>query len=95
MNRNWRCQLRRGFFGLTSEYIEDIYEQFFFLKYSGGWSFSEAYSLPIGLRKWFVERLIKQLKDEQEAIEEASRGGSRSQTLSTANQPKIPSNMKF
>ena len=95
MSRNWRFRLQRNFFGLTSEYIEDIYEQFFFLKYSGGWSFTEAYSLPIGLRKWFVERLIKQLKDEQEAIEEASRSGSRSQTLSTANQPKIPSNMKF
>ena len=75
--------------------MQDIYEQFFFLKYSGGWSFSEAYSLPIGLREWFVERLVKQLKDESEAIEQASRGGSRSQTLSAANQPKMPSNMKF
>jgi hypothetical protein len=35
------------------------------------------------------------LQDEKEAIEEASRGGGRSQTLSAANQPKIPSNMKF
>lgn len=75
--------------------MQNIYEQFFFLKYSGGWSFSEAYNLPIGLRKWFVERLLKQLQDEKEAIEEASRGGGRSQTLSAANQPKIPSNMKF
>jgi hypothetical protein len=23
------------------------------------WSFSEAYSLPIGLRSWFIRRLIK------------------------------------
>ena len=75
--------------------MQNIYEQFFFLKYSGGWSFSEAYNLPIGLRKWFVERLIKQLQDEKEAIEQASRGGGRSQTLSAANQPKIPSNMNF
>lgn len=75
--------------------MQNIYEQFFFLKYSGGWSFSEAYNLPIGLRKWFVERLIKQLQDEKEAIEQASRGGGKSQTLTSANQPKIPSNMKF
>ena len=94
-NRNWRCQLRRNFFGLSDEYIESIYEQFFFLKYSGGWSFYEAYNLPIGLRKWFVQRLVKQLEDEKQAIEEASRGGGKSQTLTAANQPKIPSNMKF
>tara|TARA_R100001082_G_scaffold72045_1_gene41198 strand:- start:215 stop:466 length:252 start_codon:yes stop_codon:yes gene_type:complete len=69
--------------------MENVYEQFFFLKYSGGWSFSEAYNLPVGLRKWFVERLLQQLKAEQEAIEKASKGqgGSSSQTLSRHNQP--------
>ena len=41
-----------------------MYEQFFFLKYSGGWSFSEAYNLPIGLRTWFVQRLISQIEKE-------------------------------
>jgi len=74
--------------------MEAVYEQFFFLKYSGGWSFSEAYNLPIGLRVWFVERLIKQLKMEKEAMESAqaqpgSSGGSR-QTLNASNQPKSP-----
>ena len=64
----------RTFFGLTDEYMENVYEQFFFLKYSGGWSFSEAYNLPVGLRKWFVERLVKQLESEQAAIEKASKG---------------------
>jgi hypothetical protein len=37
------------------------------LKYYGGWSFTEAYNLPVGLRDWFVERLMKQMNDEQEA----------------------------
>ena len=36
-------------------------DQFFFLKYYGNWSLTEAYSLPVGLRKWFVDRLMKQL----------------------------------
>ena len=54
--------------------MENIYEQFFFLKYYGGWSFTEAYSLPIGLRKWFVERLTKQLEEEHEAVEQATKG---------------------
>ncbi len=82
----------RTFFGLTDEYMENIYEQFFFLKYSGGWSFSEAYNLPVGLRNWFVERLVRQLEAEKEAIETAQKGGGRnSQVLSEANQPHLPS----
>ncbi len=68
--------------------MENIYEQFFFLKYSGGWSFSEAYNLPVGLRKWFVERLIKQLESEKEAIENASKGRKGSQVLTPYNEPK-------
>tara|TARA_R100000008_G_C3576303_1_gene165513 strand:+ start:778 stop:1029 length:252 start_codon:yes stop_codon:yes gene_type:complete len=69
--------------------MENVYEQFFFLKYSGGWSFSEAYNLPVGLRKWFVERLLKQLQAESDAIKEASSGraGSSTQTLTPHNQP--------
>jgi len=48
--------------------------------------------LPVGLRKWFVERLVKQLEDENKAVEEAHRGGGgRSQTLSSHNQPRKPS----
>ena len=35
------------------------------MQYSGGWSLTEAYNLPVGLRKWFVERLAKQLADEK------------------------------
>jgi len=88
MSKKWRCRFRRTFFGLTEEYMQNIYEQFFFLKYSGGWSFSEAYNLPVGLRKWFVERLLKQLEDEKEAIENASKGrSSGSQTLTPHNEP--------
>ena len=58
-----------GFYGLDDDYMFDVYEQFFFLKYHGGWSFSEAYNLPIKIRHWFVHRLAKQLNDEKEAME--------------------------
>jgi len=74
--------------------MENIYEQFFFLKYSGGWSFSEAYNLPIGLREWFVNRLLKQIKAENDAVENASKGnGSQSQELSVFNQPRMPTEL--
>ena len=71
--------------------MENVYEQFFFLKYSGSWSISEAYNLPVGLRKWFVERLIQQLEAEKEAIEQASKGNgaNRSHTLTERNQPRM------
>jgi len=48
--------------------MEAVYEQFFVLKYHGGWSLIESYNLPIQLRKWFIERLLKQIKEEAEAI---------------------------
>jgi hypothetical protein len=90
-NKTWRFRFPRTFFGLTDNYIENIYEQFFFLKYSGGWSFTEAYNLPVGLRTWFVERLIKQLETEKEAYEQASSGGgAKTQTLTSHNQPGPP-----
>ena len=57
------------FFGLTDKYTENVYEEFFILKYHGGWSFIEAYNLPIQLRRWFVNRLVKQFKTEKEQIE--------------------------
>ena len=74
--------------------MQNIYEQFFFLKYSGGWSLTESYNLPIGLRKWFVERLLKQIKAENEAIENASKGhGGNSQELTSFNQPEMPNEL--
>ena len=47
--------------------METVYQQFFDLKYYGGWSFIEAYNLPVGLRLWFLEKLSDQLEREAEA----------------------------
>jgi len=70
--------------------MQSVYEIFFFMKYSGGWSFAEAYSLPVGLRKWFSERLAQQLKAENEAMENAKKGNSaKTQTLTAFNQPSF------
>jgi hypothetical protein len=53
--------------------MEGVYEQFFVLKYHGGWSFIEAYNLPIGLRNWFVQRLSKQFEREKEEMDKATK----------------------
>jgi len=57
---------------LSDEYQQNIYEQFFYLKYYGGFSLFESYNLPVALRKWFVEKLIDQLKKESDEIKKAS-----------------------
>jgi hypothetical protein len=72
--------LQPTFFGLSDKYIEDVYEQFFTLKYYGSWSFTEAYNLPIKLREWFVHRLVKQKQDENEAAETATGEGGHTTT---------------
>ena len=65
----WRFRSLRSFFGLDNDYMENVYEQFFSLKYYGGWSFTEAYNLPTVIRRWFLNRLAEQKEKEQEAYE--------------------------
>jgi len=65
----------RTFFGLTAEYMENVYEQFFLLKHHGGWSLFELYNLPVGLRTWFLERMIKEFEKEKEEMDKAKRKG--------------------
>ena len=66
LNKKWRFRLQRTFFGLNDKYIEGVYEEFFLMKYHGGWSFIEAYNLPILIRRWFLQRLIRQFEIENE-----------------------------
>ena len=65
--------MERTFFGLTDEYMENVYEQFFILKHYGGWSLFELYNLPIGLRKWFLQRTTDEYEKEREQMEKAQR----------------------
>ena len=65
--------LGQTFFGLSNDYMKQVYEQFFLLKYYGGWSFTEAYNLPVGLRYWFVKRLSKQFEEEKKQYDKATK----------------------
>ncbi len=69
MNKTWRFRLTRTFFGLDPNYMEQVFEQFFTLKLHGGWSFTEAYNLPIKIRLWFLKRLMKHFEQEKEQYE--------------------------
>ena len=70
--RSW-FHLGPSFFGLNDEYMEEVYESFFILKHYGGWSLFELYNLPIGLRKWWLERTIEEYKKEAEQMKKSSR----------------------
>ena len=72
MKRTWRFRFQLTSFGLSDEYQLNVYEQFFYLKYYGGFSLFESYNLPVALRKWFIEKLINQLKEENDALKKAS-----------------------
>tara|TARA_B100001250_G_scaffold400688_1_gene411548 strand:- start:932 stop:1174 length:243 start_codon:yes stop_codon:yes gene_type:complete len=73
--------------------MQNVYEQFFFLKYAGGWSFAEAYNLPVGLRTWFTNRLAEQLQSENTAMEQSSRSGGGTE-LTPHNAPPMPPQMR-
>lgn len=51
------------------------------MKYYSGWSFTEFYNLPIGLRNWFVKRLSEQIEKENKQMEDATKKGSNSSTV--------------
>ena len=77
MRQKWRSRSAWTFFGLSDAYIEGVYEQLFQLKYYGGWSFFESYNLPVSVRTWFLNRLIKQKREEAEGEKKATRGRGR------------------
>jgi len=79
MTKTWRFRSQRTFFGLSNDYMSNVYEQFFLLKYHGGWSFIEAYNLPVKLRTWFMKRLQKQFKQEAAQMKK-SQSGSKSRS---------------
>ncbi len=66
-----------GFFGLTNDYIHNVYEQFFYLKQHGNWGFWEAYNLPVKMRVWFAQKLSKYHEEQNKAMERQSRKSKR------------------
>lgn len=66
-----RLKERRPFrgpcFELTySEYQQVAYEEIFYLMKENNFSFTEAYNLPVGLRKWFVKKTTEYNNPEED-----------------------------
>ena len=60
-----RCayHLAQAFFGLRPEDKDIVLEQIFTLMYYIGFSYRDAYRLPIFQRKWFIQRVIQEIKN--------------------------------
>ena len=69
MKTEERFRLMRAFFGLSEEYMESVYNQFFFLMYHAGLSLIECYNLPVGLRGWFIQKIKDQYQFEKDLSE--------------------------
>ena len=54
------------FFGLTSSDKEIFLEPIFALMYYMGFTYNEAYALPIWQRLWFIKRINKEMKRSSE-----------------------------
>lgn len=51
-----------AFFGLRPEDKADIIlEPIFLLMYYGGFTYKEAYNLPVSHKNWFIQRISKEL----------------------------------
>ena len=61
-----------AFFGLTPNDKEFILEQIFNLMYYVGFSYRDAYRLPVFQRKWFIERVIQEIKSTNSSKSHAS-----------------------
>lgn len=71
--RRWTCLWARSSFGLRPEDKEYIYEECFQLVWYCKLSYESVWNMPVTVRKWWISRTTKQLKDEQEAQEKANK----------------------
>jgi hypothetical protein len=63
MLRRSRFQSEQTFFGLKVEDKEQvILEPMFLLMYYGGFTWKEAFHLPVVYKRWFIERITKEIK---------------------------------
>ncbi len=71
--RRSRSHWELRFFGLTPTDKEVFLDPIFTLMYYVGFTFDEAYRLPIWQRRWFIERTSKEFKRSSETGDGSSR----------------------
>ena len=54
--------MEQTFFGLTPNDVEIFLEQAFILMYYLGFTYAGVRNLPLAYRRWFIDRVIKELE---------------------------------
>lgn len=57
----------RRFFGLTPSNADLILEQIYILVYHLGFTYNDAYTLPVWKREWFIKKYINDMEKMKEA----------------------------
>ena len=65
-----------GFFGQTGSLREEFLEEAYLLQRHLGMSYTEIKRLPVAYRRWFLERLVKEFNEKEEAMKEQRSKGS-------------------
>ena len=70
--RRWTSRWGFPFFGLPSEYKLQLHTQIFNLCYhgQGGFTWDEVYSLPIHLRVFYINQIIKTIEEQNKKNKE-------------------------
>ncbi len=88
MRKRCRSLWGSASFGLQpSDKVKVILEAIFLLTYYGGFSYIEAYNLPVAYKSWFIDRIsqeISQANKSQESGEPGPPPGSRGVQHNTA-----------
>jgi hypothetical protein len=68
LRRTFDYQLRSTFFGLTPEYRKAVFDQIdqTVIWTEGAYSFTELYTMPIHLRKYYHKKALDRLKNNAE-----------------------------
>ena len=84
------------FFGLTNSSKEFYLDQIFALMYYMGFSYIEAYNIPIWIRQWMLKRLNKELKASQKnnGSRAAHQNDADSRALMGRHRAQVPSKLR-
>ena len=82
------------FFGLTPNDKEVYLEPVFVLIYYMGFSYREAFLLPIWQRRWYIDRLMKEMKDSQGASKPASDNTPDARSMMGRQRAQVPAKLR-
>ena len=71
-SRRWKCPWAQSSFGLRPEDKGLIYEEIFQLVEHCGLRYDEAWNMPVNVRKWWMERKNKEIKERNKGIEKGN-----------------------